>query len=159
MRGCIFLSPEGNICLNIWQTYLKLTFSPKRTLKPFHLRSVPSTWFRNNQLTINFTKTCFSVFSNKSTKQIQTLTWDGKVIQRVEVARYLGIHVDEKLSWSQHVNYICKKIRKLGFVFRLLARYINHYQICQLFYAFVYPHIYYGIEVYGTCNKTTMQSL
>ena len=75
------------------------------------------------------------------------------------VAKYLGIHVDEKLSWSQHVNAVCKKISKLGYVFRVLANYIDYKQICQLYYAYVYPHIHYGIEVYGTCSKTAMQSL
>ena len=116
-------------------------------------------WFSNNKLTINFTKTCFSVFSNKNTVNIQKLTWDGNVIQREAVARYLGIYVDEKLSWLHHVNIVCKKLSKLGYVFRILAKHINHNQICQLYYAYVYPHIYYGIEVFGTCNKTVMQTL
>jgi hypothetical protein len=116
-------------------------------------------WFNDNKLTINLTKTCFSVFSNKNTANIQTLVWDGNVIERVTVTKYLGLHIDEKLTWSYHIDYLRKKLSKLGYVFKVLAKYINHNQARQLYYAYVYPHIYYGIEVFGTCSKTLMQTL
>jgi hypothetical protein len=77
----------------------------------------------------------------------------------VEVARYLGIYVDDKLSWSHHVNAVCNKISKLSYVFRVLGKYIKNTQICELYYAFVYPHIYYGIEIYGNCNRTIIHQL
>ncbi len=116
-------------------------------------------WFNRNRLSVNLSKTCFSVFSKKTTKHIQELSWNENIIKRVPVAKYLGVHVDENLSWKQHIDFVCQKISKLTYVFRVLSKYINKSQICQLYYAYVYPHIYYAIELYGACSYTDMKSL
>ena len=116
-------------------------------------------WFEANHLTVNYSKTCFSVFSNKCTNHIQHLSWNNNKINRVTTARYLGVHVDEKLLWTQHIDFVCKKLTKLTYVFRVLAKYIERTQICQLYFAYVYPHINYAIEVYGACSKTVIKSL
>ncbi len=112
-----------------------------------------------NQLTVNLAKTCFSVFSNKNSNSIETLKWGDTIICRVPCTKYLGIYVDEKLSWKQHIEFVRKKLCKLTYVFRVLSQYIDKKQICQLYYAYVYPHIYYAIEVYGTCSNTAIKTL
>ena len=33
-------------------------------------------------------------------------------ISRTETAKFLGVVMDENLSWKQHINYIEKKIAK-----------------------------------------------
>jgi len=116
-------------------------------------------WFEANQLSVNHTKTCFSVFSNKNTKNMQYITCGDKQIYRTPCARYLGLYVDEKLSWKEHIDVVCKKLTKLSYVFRMLGRYISKDQISQLYYAYVYPHIHYALEVYGNCSKTNMNLL
>ena len=36
---------------------------------------------------------------------------DGKVIEGSKSTKYLGILIDENLTWDQHINYISNKIK------------------------------------------------
>ena len=110
-------------------------------------------WFKANKLTVNISKTCFSVFSNKRIN-IKHLNFDGHTIERTETTKYLGMFIDEKLSWSQHIDFISKKLLKLSHAMKTLSKFIDNDMSIQLYYAYVYPHITYGIELYGTaCQK------
>ena len=48
-------------------------------------------------------------------KQIQTdcnIYFDGERIERVSETKFLGVIIDDKLSWKNHVSYLCKKVAK-----------------------------------------------
>jgi len=118
-------------------------------------------WFSANKLTLNINKTCFNVYSNKK-HNIVELNLDGKKIVRSEVTKYLGMILDEKLQWSAHVDGICHKLTKLLHAFRTVSKFTDYEMACQLYYAYVYPYITYGIEIYGTsgnCNTNRIQIL
>ena len=80
-------------------------------------------WFKHNQLTLNIDKTCFTLFSR--TKNEIALKLNGTEIQRVETAKYLGIFLDSKLSWSDHTDKICQKLQKLSGPFHYIAHFID----------------------------------
>ena len=115
-------------------------------------------WLTNNQLTLNIEKTCYSVFS-KTKKKIQSIKLNNREIERVSCSRYLGMEVDEELSWSEHVNVLCNKLMKLRYVFFSLSRFIDTDMVKQIYYAYVYPVILYGIELYGVAKKYILNQL
>ena len=41
---------------------------------------------------------------------LPTITVDGHSLVRVDSQKYLGFHIDSKLSWRNHVANICKKM-------------------------------------------------
>ena len=108
-----------------------------------------SRWFIANQLTLNVDKTCFSVFSNKDSESLKSLQLNGKSVERVTAAKYLGVFVDEKLNWNQHIDHICKKLTKLTFLFRSLSCYIDQDMAKQLSHAYAHPYLTSGIELFG----------
>jgi len=60
-------------------------------------------WFKSNRLSLNIKKTNYILFSPKSNCRQQlinlfTIQIDGKTIDRVENARFLGVYIDEKLQ-------------------------------------------------------------
>ena len=113
-----------------------------------------NTWFACNQLTLNIDKTCFSIFSNKNTTDITHIEANNTQIHRVQSTKYLGVLIDDKFTWQNHIDHLCSKLIKLTHVFRAISRFIDQDMAIQLYYAFVHPHITYGIEVYGTmCKK------
>ena len=68
-------------------------------------------WLSVNKLTLNYSKTSLMLFSPKSKCANDfSLSMRGKKINKVVEAKYLGIHVDEKLNWNVHIQNICKKI-------------------------------------------------
>ncbi len=57
-----------------------------------------------------------SNFFNKNVSSLQTL--QGTVIELVKEYKYLGIIVDDVLSFASHITQMKKKKIKLGFYFR-----------------------------------------
>ena len=117
------------------------------------------TWFNNNKLTLNTDKTCFTVFSNSKNRPKIELILNNQPIEEVPVSKYLGIHLDEKLNWKNHVSKITSKLNQLTAAFYNLSDYIDKDNINQIYYAYVFPHIKYGIELYGACDLSVMKPL
>lgn len=115
-------------------------------------------WFNANKLTVNLEKTHFSVYSNRDSKQLKELDINGHIIKRTAVVKYLGLYLDERLSWNSHIDHISQKLTKLTYVFRTLSKFIDKDMVHQLYYGFIYPHITYGIELFGSaCQKYIKQ--
>ena len=74
-----------------------------------------SLWFKTNKLSLNLTKTIYSLFHPPSKKRFlrETLPFlkvDNIAIERENVTNILGVLIDENLSWKQHINDVSTKI-------------------------------------------------
>jgi hypothetical protein len=98
----------------------------------------------------------FTLFSNKKNKQCRAPKLNNMEIKQVPSVKYLGVYLDEKLSWKYHIDYVAKKLSQLTGVFYHLSRFIPVELVSQIYYAYVFPYIKYGIEVYGSCSKTAL---
>ena len=82
-----------------------------------------SIWFRVNKLSLNVTKTNFIIFGNKGEifrKNPLPISIDGVQILQTSSAKFLGVIIDEKLTWVQHIQQIKLKISKnIGILCRL----------------------------------------
>ena len=116
-------------------------------------------WFVGNELTVNIDKTCYSVFSNKLKNYKAKILMGDKEINQVHSTKYLGVQLDEKLNGKDHVQLIVSKLLKLCSVFHTLSQFINLIHARQIYYAYIYPVIKYGIEIYGVCSKTNISKI
>ena len=61
-----------------------------------------SKWFLVNRLSLSVDKTCYSIFGNQHndsfTPNLQ-VEINGKAIQKIECCKYLGIYINNNLSW------------------------------------------------------------
>ena len=80
-------------------------------------------WLASNRLVLNQSKTKWMLFGIRqklehcSDHRIQL---HGKEIDRVSSFCYLGVTLDENLSWNEHVELICNKVSKrLGLLSRI----------------------------------------
>ena len=66
-------------------------------------------WLIENKLTLNFSKSCYLLI-NKNPKQIVSSAFNisigGNKIERCSSTKYLGLYLDEKLSWSTHIQHL-----------------------------------------------------
>lgn len=71
-------------------------------------------WLKANKLNINATKTeHMFIGSDHSLAKIRNIPYlflDGKPINRVRVTKSLGVYIDERLSWIDHIDHLSKKI-------------------------------------------------
>ena len=73
-----------------------------------------SQWLNLHALIPNESKTKYILFHNKKNHEnftIQTLNinFNGQIIERVQSLRVLGLELDERLSFNNHVNFLHKK--------------------------------------------------
>ena len=117
-------------------------------------------WFLSNRLTLNLNKTNYIVFKTKNKPNIDiTLNIGATPINQVSFSKYLGIIIDEKLSWKDQINALSKKISmKLGILYYLKSKLPSDI-LKILYYSFIYPHIHYCICIWGFARKTILQPL
>ena len=74
------------------------------------------------KLVLNIDKTKLMLFSNSRSRSQNipsVVTLEGSEIEVVDSYKYLGILIDDSLTFQPHVQYLVKKLRlKLGFYFR-----------------------------------------
>ena len=69
-------------------------------------------WFCANKLTLNIEKMVYMVF-NRGMQAISdwNLTLGDKTIERVTSTKFLGLWVDERLDWRQHIRNLISKLK------------------------------------------------
>ena len=63
------------------------------------------------------------------------------------------------LSWHDHVNHICNSLVKYFGIFNGIKNFVSKKIARQLYFAFVYSRIKYGIEVYGKCADNLINKI
>ena len=69
-------------------------------------------WFQVNKLSVNTSKTNFMVFTNKSCDDTYSVCMNGLNLSRLFITKLLGVHMDSKLDWNDHINIERNKIAK-----------------------------------------------
>ena len=119
-------------------------------------------WFCLNKLSINPDKTKYMLFKNKqrntSNLSLPTLKLNGVILERVSEFLYLGIYLDENLSWDPHVNYIATKMSKNMGILRRLKHTLPKNILKTIYHSLITPHLNYGILVWGF-NNTRIEKL
>ena len=70
-----------------------------------------SDWFKTNNLSLNIGKTNYTICTLKKTGHDELkLHIDNTQIQRVHSTKFLGIHINSKLQWQEHVKDVKKKL-------------------------------------------------
>ena len=64
-----------------------------------------NTWFTNNQLELNLNKTLYLKFKSSNNYKIASpLVCSNNVMETVSTTRFLGLIIDDTLSWQPHVE-------------------------------------------------------
>ena len=72
-------------------------------------------WFESNKLHINVNKTVAMLFHTRQKRvniDENSIVIDGKIIPFTTNTKFLGINVDNNLTWKAHINHKTKKYQK-----------------------------------------------
>ncbi|GIY65165.1 putative 115 kDa protein in type-1 retrotransposable element R1DM [Caerostris darwini] len=75
--------------------------------------STIDSWTRENLMTINHSKSVFSIFSRKRFTHIPSIKLGNNRFQFQPHFKYLGLVIDSKLLWNHHLNSIQDKMHSL----------------------------------------------
>jgi len=119
-------------------------------------------WFLANRLSININKTCYTVYTGKrhvSTDYELSLYIGNQKISNSSSCKYLGVFLDENLNWKMHIDHICSKLLKFTGIFYKIRDIVPDECLKRLYFAFILPHLLFGIEVYGSATAGALDRL
>ena len=129
-----------------------------RTLNP-EINEI-SLWLKANNLYLNIKKTHFMIFSSKNKPHPNmNINIDGEIINEKSRTKFLGVIIDNKLSWKDHILYISGKLARGTGVILKTRKYLMKETLISLYYCFVYPYLIYCSHVWGLACKTYMNTL
>ena len=112
-------------------------------------------WLLANKLTLSIghnkdTKyTLFSYHNIKNSYILPNLLIMNENVPIAKSVKYLGVIVDEKLNFCEHINAIQSKINSYVGLFYKIRYKLTTELLRQLYFSFIYSHIYYCAEIYG----------
>ena len=80
-------------------------------------------------------------------------------IKWVTEMKYLGLVLDEKLNYNEHVQSISNFLMRYFGIFNHIKYKVNNKTARQLYFAFVFSRLKYGIEIYGNRSETNINKL
>ena len=116
-------------------------------------------WLQCNKLSLNIAKSNYMLFTNKKVSSNIRICIENKCIARVTNTKFLGITLDEKLCWKEHIMAIKKKISRGIGILNKARKVLHNKPLVDMYYAFIYPYLSYGIEVWGNTFNTYLLPL
>lgn len=121
-----------------------------------------SKWFKLNKLSLNVKKSSFIVFTSKNKtyhKYDSNLFIGNNQIAHVSSTSFLGILIDERLSWKSHIYHVCNKISKSVGIIRKFRSLVNQKCLLTLYYSLIYPYLTYCNIIWGATYPTHLHKL
>lgn len=128
-------------------------------------------WLDRNLLTLNANKTKYVCFYKTKATEPPTLSLkihkcnnmrldcDCATIGRVECIRYLGVLLDENISFKQHIIAVANRVRKIIHIMKLLRDGADRDILMLVYTALCQSIICYCITVWGSASKSFMITL
>ena len=86
---------------------------------------------------------CFDL-SPACKKNVFDIYINGEPLEFNNEAKYLGVIIDNTLTWRQHIENIKNKINKGIGIIKKIRHFLQEDTLVSLFYAFLKPYIDYG---------------
>ena len=116
------------------------------------------TWLLANKLSVHYVdKSQYMLVNSNNITRIEDNLFELKmadyIIARTKTYRYLGLIVDEKLSWADHIKEVCLKLSQAaGVIFKVRNR-LTHEALMLIYHALVGQKLRYGLICWATAPK------
>lgn len=116
-------------------------------------------WLKNNSLVLNLTK-CNAVCYSKNHDNTGTLSLtlrtqeindnsESYKFDEVDYTKYLGLILDNKLNWQNHINNLIVKLKQLNYMFYKIKKFLNKGVLRKIYLAFYQSKLLYGLPIWG----------
>jgi hypothetical protein len=109
-----------------------------------------NTWFKVNLFTLNFNKTHYLEFRTKNHYNVNTqINYDRESINNAREIRFLGLIIDETLSWKQHIEQVISKMSSACYALRNIKHIVSLDTITVIYSAHIYSIMSCGLTFWG----------
>ena len=101
----------------------------------------------------------------KSSRDLNLKNLDLKIgddkIERIDAnnegQNFLGLWIDDKLSWKKHINNVNKKLTHGLFLLKQVRQFLPKVALRSLYFALIQTHLSYGILAWGNACESVMK--
>lgn len=117
------------------------------------------TWLCANGLSVNLEKCSHLIISNKTIDKSLLIRINGVSLKRVRHEKLLGVWIDESLSFKEHTQSVSRRVARSLFALGKIRSLITKRMALELYYALIYPHFLYCINIWGGTHKYILHQL
>ena len=113
-------------------------------------------WLTANKLSLNISKTNFIIFKSnrKKLKSKANVIINKHTIDQVKYTKFLGIYIDEELSWKYHIYHIASKSSKMTGIMAEARLHLTTKTLLTLYHTMIYPYLNYCNNIWGSTYPT-----
>ena len=124
-------------------------------------------WLTSNKLTLNLKKSNYVIFRPYQKKVSFTpklfirnaSTNRNSQLECKDFVKYLGVLIDHKLSWNNHINTILLKISRTVGLLSKLRHFVPLNTLVSIYRSLIAPYIRYGLVAWGQTSKKQLNKL
>ena len=111
-------------------------------------------------MSLNYSRTSYTIVSRKNNQFTDfNVKINDKTITRTTCVKYLGVFIDDKLTWSNHIAYLKNKLYRGVGLFHRIRQYLSDSALKSFYFSFVYGHLQFAIGAWGGVGITTLNQL
>jgi len=107
-------------------------------------------WFNANLISLNWKKTHFMHFTTKNNpNNTFDIIHKDKKLTTVDGIKFLGLTLDNSLSWKKHIEAIVPKLSAATFAMRIVQPLLSLDSLKLIYYSYFHSILTYGIIFWG----------
>jgi len=113
-------------------------------------------WFSTNSLSFNLDKTHYMQFVTKNSSLIDFNIMHGnKKIANICNTKFLGLTLDNTLSWKTHMDTIIPKLSSASFAMRVVKPFLSQDSLRMVYYSYSHSIMTYGLIFWGISHYSS----
>ena len=124
--------------------------------------NIAKTWGKENKMHIHYVKTTCMIAGTTHTlreKPQLNIQIDGHDIANVSQQKLLGVIIDDKLTWSPHIEKVCSAMSSKISLLRQLAKYVSVDILKKFYQGYILPLIDYGSITWSGTSTANLERI
>ena len=105
-------------------------------------------WFKVNKLFLNIEKTKYTLFHKTSAKNeisgIPDLKIGSKSIKKTSSIKFLGVMLDEHISWKDHIKTVENKLAENIGLLNRVSYFLNRNSLKTIYFSYIHSYLNYA---------------
>jgi hypothetical protein len=107
-------------------------------------------WFKDNLLSLNLNKTQYLNFGTKNSHSSNIeIIYEHKQIPNSSITKFLGLNLDDTLTWKNHIDLVISKLCSACFAIRSVKPILSQNVLRMICFSQVHSILNYGIIFWG----------
>ena len=118
-------------------------------------------WLKSNKISLNASKTKLIIFRhpNKTINYELKIKIDGKRLIPSEYIKYLGVIIDQHLTWGNHIDNIAGRLSRSVGMLSKIRHYVNESTLRMIYFGIFSSIMTYSVQIWGQIESINVNRI